>query len=380
MTLPHTEKSEPEVLVEQVGRMGFITLARPRALNALSLGMIRSLTQALLAWREDPQVLGVAVRGQSKEGDFGAFCAGGDIRFFHLAATTGAWDALDAFFTEEYALNHLIHTYPKPYIAFMDGVVMGGGMGISQGATVRITTERTRMAMPETAIGLFPDVGGGYFLSRCPGRVGEYLGLSGQPIGSRAAIAWGLADGHVDALQLPGIWSTLRTTPFESGAAIEHWLSTRFMPERDIDVGLRQQRDLIDACFDQSTPQRIVQALTATNDAWAAECAATLASRSPLMVAVTLEQIGRARHMGLAEDLRMERDLVWHCFRPPNGAHELATGRPSCDAVEGIRALVIDKDHQPRWQHASANEVEPHEVARFFQSPWDPADHPLAGL
>ena len=182
-----------EVVAQIEGRIGTITLNRPKALNALSLGMVRALTKALQDWQTHPQVLAVAVRGTGKEGPFGAFCAGGDIRFFHQAAHAG--DAsLGDFFTEEYRLNHLIHTYPKPYIAFMDGIVMGGGMGISQGASVRVVTERTKMAMPETHIGLFPDVGGGYFLSRCPGRLGEYLGLTGQMLNGPQAVAAKLAD------------------------------------------------------------------------------------------------------------------------------------------------------------------------------------------
>ena len=160
-----------DILVERRGSAGLITLNRPKALNALTLQMVRDLTAALLAWRDDPTVLLVGIRGTNKVGRpgtpdalFGGFCAGGDIRFFHQAATSGNASAeaeLEAFFTEEYTLNHLIHTYPKPYIAFMDGVVMGGGMGLSQGAKVRIVTEHTKMAMPETNIVLFPDVGGG---------------------------------------------------------------------------------------------------------------------------------------------------------------------------------------------------------------------------
>jgi enoyl-CoA hydratase/carnithine racemase len=172
-----------EVLSEVRGQVGFITLNRPRALNALSLGMVRDLMGILLAWKDDARVLAVAIRGSNKEGPFGAFCAGGDIRFLHQAGSQGN-PLLEDFFTEEYALNHLIHNYGKPYIAFMDGIVMGGGMGISQGAALRVVTERTKMAMPETAIGLFPDVGGGYFLSRCPGRVGEWLALTGDTIGA----------------------------------------------------------------------------------------------------------------------------------------------------------------------------------------------------
>ena len=188
-----TETVVSEVLSEVRGQVGLITLNRPRALNALSLGMVRDLMAILLAWQNDARVLAVAIRGSNKEGPFGAFCAGGDIRFLHQAGSQGN-PLIEDFFTEEYALNHLIHNYAKPYIAFMDGIVMGGGMGISQGAALRVVTERTKMAMPETAIGLFPDVGGGYFLSRCPGRVGEWLALTGDTAGWEAELAWRQGD------------------------------------------------------------------------------------------------------------------------------------------------------------------------------------------
>lgn len=169
------------VLSEIRGQVGCITLNRAKALNALSLDMVRALTEVLLQWQNNPSVQAVAIRGMGKTGPFGSFCAGGDIRFFHQAALVGNPE-LEDFFTEEYRLNHLIHNYPKPYIAFMDGIVMGGGMGVSQGASHRLVTARTKMAMPETHIGLFPDVGGGYFLSRCPGRTGEWLALTGEAL------------------------------------------------------------------------------------------------------------------------------------------------------------------------------------------------------
>ncbi|MDP4733321.1 MAG: 3-hydroxyisobutyryl-CoA hydrolase, partial [Limnohabitans sp.] len=212
-----------DVIAQIQGRIGCITLNRPKALNALSLDMVRALTQALREWQTNPQVLAVAVRGTGKEGPFGAFCAGGDIRFFHQAATSGD-SSLGDFFTEEYRLNHLIHTYSKPYIAFMDGIVMGGGMGISQGASVRVVTERTKMAMPETNIGLFPDVGGGYFLSRCPGRLGEYLGLTGQMLSGAQAVAAKLADIALPSGMLEPIWQTLISSPFENAESVERWV------------------------------------------------------------------------------------------------------------------------------------------------------------
>jgi enoyl-CoA hydratase/carnithine racemase len=183
---------------------GVITLDRPKALNSLSLDMVRALTQTLLRWREDASVDAVVITGSSEK----ALCAGGDIRFFYEAgrATPTAGSAmLEDFFTEEYALNHLIHFYPKPYIALMDGVVMGGGMGIAQGGpdcALRIVTERTKMAMPEVNIGLFPDVGGSHFLSHAPGKLGFYLGLTGSTIGAADALFVGLADVFVPGEQM----------------------------------------------------------------------------------------------------------------------------------------------------------------------------------
>ncbi|MDB5752824.1 MAG: Unsaturated acyl-CoA hydratase, partial [Ramlibacter sp.] len=200
-----------DVLVEVKGAAGLLTLNRAKALNALSLDMIRTLHAALLAWRDDPAVQLVALRGMGREGPFGAFCAGGDIRFFHQAVLAG--DArLEDFFTEEYALNHLIHVYPKPYVVFLDGIVMGGGMGISAHGSdfsLRIATERTKMAMPETNIGLFPDVGGGWFLARCPGRIGEYLALTGQLVTGADALTARLADGLLPSAELPAAWDAL---------------------------------------------------------------------------------------------------------------------------------------------------------------------------
>jgi enoyl-CoA hydratase/carnithine racemase len=376
------------VVMEVQGRMGLVTLNRPQALNALSLDMIRQLTTGLLAWRDDRQVLAVALRGMGKATDgnpagtpFGAFCAGGDIRFFHQAALAGD-PALEDFFTEEYTLNHLIHTYPKPFMAVMDGIVMGGGMGLAQGASLRIVTERTKMAMPETAIGLFPDVGGGYFLSRAPGRIGEYLGLTGSVITGRQAVAWGLADGYMESQQLVNIWAKIASSPFETGDAAEHWFATQFIADHTHKPSSRGQ---IDAVFSLDTVAAMLQALDAIADAgdatpagscagaaWAKATATVLRQRSPLMLHVVLEHIRRARHIGLADDLRMERDMVRHCFQLRPGV--------SSETVEGIRALAVDKDHSPKWNPAQLEAVTPEMVAPFFVSPWPAHAHPLRHL
>jgi enoyl-CoA hydratase/carnithine racemase len=359
--------SAPEIIAERRGDFGFLTLNRPKALNALSLQMVRDLTAALHSWMDDPSVQGVGIRGMGREEPFATFCAGGDIRFLHRAGVDGS-DDLAAFFTEEYALNHLIHTYPKPYIAFMDGVVMGGGMGISQGASLRIVTERTRMAMPETAIGLFPDVGGGYFLSRCPGRIGEWLALTGDTIDGAQAITCGLADVSVLAAEQAGLWDLLGSRAFGSAQAIKDWCATEFVAST---AGGNCAIAEIDHHFSEAGVQEILNTLEASASEWARTAARTLRKRSPLMLHVVLEQIRRARSMGLADDLRMERDMVHQCFHLRLGASE---------TLEGIRALVIDKDHAPQWNPATVEAVTQEMVNPFFDSPWTPDKHPLRQL
>ena len=361
-----------DVITEIRGQVGFITLNRAKALNALSLGMVRSLTAALLAWKDDTGIQAVAIRGSTKTGVFGGFCAGGDIRFFHQAALAGN-PALEDFFTEEYALNHLIHNYPKPYIAFMDGIVMGGGMGISQGASHRLVTEHTKMAMPETNIGLFPDVGGGYFLSRCPGRTGEWLAMTGDLIDGGTAVALGLADQLMESTRLPDAWEALCALDWSGPDPLASWIA---MFSGAVRAEYTGPKDKIDHYFALDSATEIVQALEADSSEWAQQTAATLRKRSPLMLHVVLEQVRRARGMPLADDLRMERDMVRHCFFT---AHLNRSGGAS-ETVEGIRALAVDKDHAPRWNPTRVEEVTTAMVAPFFTSPWPADAHPLRGL
>ncbi len=359
--------AQSNVIAEVRGGIGWLTLNRPQALNALSLEMIRAMSHALLAWQHDPEVHAVILRGEGGK----ALCAGGDIRFFHRAATAGTPEGnaqLVTFFTEEYRLNHLIFSYAKPYIALMDGVVMGGGMGISQGASLRVVTERTKMAMPETNIGLFPDVGGGWFLARVPGSVGEYLGVTGQMIEAADALSVGLADCHVTTDALAGVVQRLRDGNWSSAEQIAACF-TDAASEPDASKSIVvAHRQAIDACFSQETVQGILANLAGSADTeWAAQTVAHMAKRSPLMMAVTLELIRRGRHTTLADELRRELDMMTHVF---------AEG----DGIEGIRALAIDKDHAPKWKHANVDAVRGDEVAAFFVSPWRREQHPLLGL
>ncbi len=370
-----------DVHAERVGHLGLITLNRPKALNALSLAMVRELNHVLQQWQDDAQVSAVVVRGSNKEGPFGAFCAGGDIRYFHQAALSGDV-TLEDFFTEEYSLNHLIQNYPKPYIAFMDGIVMGGGMGISQGAALRVVTERTKMAMPETHIGLFPDVGGGYFLGRCegpicPAHMGEYLALTGYVLRGGEALHVGLADVCVDAAALPTLWDALQQREWATGDAVVAWLreQTKATTAQALGQAPEWQNALIDKVFGLATVAEMEQALQGS-DEWSVHTLKALHQQSPLMLCVTLEQVRRGKHMTLAEDLRMERDLVRHCFQTDH----LSRRGVNSETVEGIRALAVDKDHTPKWQPARISDVTPEMVLPFFESPWPASAHPLRHL
>jgi enoyl-CoA hydratase len=248
-------------------------------------------------------------------------------------------------------------------------------MGISQGGSLRIVTETTKMAMPETGIGLFPDVGGGYFLSRCPGHVGEYLALTGDTISGDQAVAWGLADACVPSETLPDLWAALQTQSSLEG--LQQWIATNVIAAHDHSARASATFDLKDyAAFGLGSIPAIVAALEASGTKPARAMAATLRHRSPLMLNVVLEQIRRARSMSLADDLRMERDLVQHCFYT---AHLDRSGTRS-ETVEGIRALAIDKDHKPVWNPARIADVTPAMVAPFFVSPWPAGAHPLKDL
>ena len=222
--------------------------------------------------------------------------------------------------------------------------------------------------MPETAIGLFPDVGGGYFLSRCPGYVGEWLALTGETIGAGDAVAFGLADGCMPSGEQAALWEQLGSQHFADGKAVEQLVASKFVAA---DAQHASARAEIDQYFGAATVGDVVAALEASNSVWAQAAAVTLRKRSPLMLHVVLEQIRRARGISLAADLRMERDMVRHCFYLRPGQSE---------TLEGIRALAVDKDHSPKWQPARIEDVTPAMWQPFFESPWPTYAHPLAGL
>ncbi|NEB73983.1 enoyl-CoA hydratase/isomerase family protein [Streptomyces sp. SID14478] len=336
--------AEAPVLVHRQGRAAHLVLNRPRALNALNHDMVRRIDEALTAWEHDDTVATVVVSGAGERG----LCAGGDIRAVHDDARDGDGAASAAFWRDEYHLNARIARYPKPYVALMDGIVMGGGVGVSAHGSDRIVTERSRIAMPETGIGFVPDVGGTRLLSRAPGELGTCLALTGDSIGAADALLCGLADHFVPAAALPGLVEDLAALPVREAVA-RH--------EQAPPAGeLAARREWIDACFAAGTVEEIVARLLDHGEPTAKETAETLLGRSPTSVKVTLAAVRRAAELGSLEQVLDQEYRV----------SLAALGNP--DLVEGVRAQVIDKDRRPRWSPRTLAEVTDADVERHFAS------------
>lgn len=332
------------VLVSVIGALGRLTLNRPRALNALSLEMIAQLSGALESWREDPAIDLVLIDGSGERG----LCAGGDVRALYEQIVSGNAGQTEGFFRSEYALNAAIDEYPKPVIAFADGITMGGGIGLAGHAAVRIVTERSKLAMPETRIGFTPDVGGTWLLGRAPGRIGEYLGLTGSTMDAADAIFAGFADAFVPSARL----DDLRAALAEEGT---HALA-RFTEEPGPSA-LAAARGWIDEAFSGETVPEITDLLRGRSEPDAAATLATLEELSPTALAVTLDAVREAR---ASADLRAAlvgeyRRVLWFVHEHP-------------DLVEGIRAQLVDKDRAPRWQPAliAGLGADPGEPARAY--------------
>jgi len=356
-----------DILSDIRNHIAFITLNRPAALNALSHGMVFALDAALKDYARNPEVHAIIIKGSGEK----AFCAGGDIRALYDSATTGKTEHED-FFRDEYRLDHNLHRFAKPYVVLMDGICMGGGMGIAQAAKLRIVTDRTRIAMPEVGIGLFPDVGGSYFLSRLPGALGVYLALTGNQIRAADALYTQLADVYLSRTAVEQLDTALNTLAWSHDHAADmDGVVRKLASHEHADAPLTAVRPAIDLHFSQLTVSAIMQSLRSEQRAeyaeWAQQTLKTMAGRSPTMMMVTLQQLQRGKRMSLADCFRMELDMTRQCFK--HG-----------DIIEGIRALIVDKDNKPQWQPAKLDEVTAASIDAFFQSPWSAAAHPLAAL
>ena len=333
-------QDEQTVIARRDGRVGRIVLNRPQALNALDLAMIRACTQALTAWRDDPHVHAVVIEGTGDR----AFCAGGDIRALRQYELDGEHHEAETFFREEYELNLMIATYPKPYVALIDGICMGGGIGVSVHAPYRVATEHAAFAMPETAIGFFPDIGATFFLPRLPGRIGTYLGLTGMRMQGADAVHAGLATHFASRADLPALSQALAA----DGAGA---LGSHIAPLPPF--SLAEQRGVIDHCFDADNVAEIVRRLEAIEDAWANKTLAALRTVSPSALCWTLEALRRGANLTLPQCQAAELALTRTTMRHP-------------DFAEGVRAMVVDKDRKPRWQPSRIEEVDPAVIAAMF--------------
>lgn len=348
-----------EIRFSVEGGLATIELTRPKALNALTLAMIREMQPRIDAWEDDEAVKAVLIKGEGEK----AFCAGGDVRAVYRSIVDelggkGPSELSKTFFLEEYRLNHAIHALSKPYVAILDGVTMGGGVGLSVHGSHRIATERLMFAMPETAIGLFPDVGGGWFLPRLAGEIGMYLALTGARLDAAGAVAAGIATHYVPSARLEGFEAALATTIAESheGRAAINDVLERFA-EAPGDDPLAPHRAVIDRCFVAPSVEDILAALdreAADGSDFARETAATLRHKCPTSLKVSFAQLRRGRGLSsLAEVLAMEYRLSQHCME-------------GTEFFEGIRAVLVDKDHAPKWRPGTLAEVGDDLVERHF--------------
>jgi enoyl-CoA hydratase/carnithine racemase len=359
--------AEPEILCETRNHIGFITLNRPAALNALSFDMVIELRKQLDRYSNDADIRAVLLRGAGER----AFCAGGDIRSlyqsFHESGSLHR-----RFFLNEYPLDYSLYFYPKPFIALLDGITMGGGMGLAQGSTLRIVGERTRIAMPEVGIGFFPDVGASYFLSRLAGSLGVYLALTGIQIRGADAVYSRLADVFLPPAAVDSLPDALEAMIWtddhrEDLRRVVHARAAQGLPAPSLSV----LRPAIDAHFSQPSVLQILASLDSEERAeyreWAQQTAKLMRTRSPMMLSVALRQLERGKTMELAGCFRMEYGMVEHCFEQG-------------DLIEGIRALLIDKDNTPRWNPARFEDVTDAAVEEFFRRRWHGSGHPLADM
>ncbi|MEX0814730.1 MAG: enoyl-CoA hydratase/isomerase family protein [Dongiaceae bacterium] len=326
------------ILFERRGRLAVVTLNRPAALNALTLDMIRQLDRKLADWAVDPSVGAVVIRGAGER----AFCAGGDVRALYDG--DAAYRA--AFYRDEYRLDRRVFRFPKPYVALIDGVVMGGGVGVSVHGSHRVASERTLFAMPETGIGLFPDVGGGYFLPRRPGRIGMYLALTGARLGAADCLYAGIATHHVPGDRLDALVDALADGDVD--ATLVRFATDPGPPP------LAERRAAIDRCFAGGSVETIIATLEAESGDWARTARATLAAKSPTSLKLTFRQLSAGATLDFEAVLVMEYRLSQFCM----AGH---------DFFEGVRAVVIDKDNAPRWRPATLAEVTDAEIDRAFR-------------
>jgi enoyl-CoA hydratase/carnithine racemase len=334
-----------DILFTQQGQLGVITLNRPGSLNALTLDMIMELQKHLSLWKKDDAIKAVVIRAVPGN----AFCAGGDVRCLYQSSAQEQME----FFWHEYRLNHFIHHLGKPYLALMDGITMGGGVGISLHGSHPVASERFIFAMPETSIGFFPDIGSSHLLTQCPDALGLYLGLTGNRLGPFEAKHAGLVNQVVRSEQMPQLLDALTHIVWSENAydqvnrCLEEYAETSKMPEL-------KQSNLIKECFSQPTVETIIAALEQQEDDWALGVSKILKKKSPFSLELTTTQLKKAQGLSLAMCLEMDFNLVYHFMKDH-------------DFYEGVRALLIDKDKKPQWNPAQLEQVPASKIMDYFE-------------
>ncbi|GED15280.1 enoyl-CoA hydratase/isomerase family protein [Aneurinibacillus migulanus] len=368
--MENTVQTNNEVLFYVEKGIGHILLNRPKALNALSLYMVDEIGKKLAEWEHNPSVSLVLIEGAGEKG----LCAGGDMRSFYDKRDDNVEEYALQFFSIEYKMNLALHRYTKPVLAYMNGIVMGGGIGVSIFASHRVVTERSKLSMPEMNIGFFPDVGGSYFLNQMPGQMGRYLALTAHLFNGADAIYLGAADYYIQSEQ----WTELK-----NDVQIEDWtqvgnreqisarlteILTKYGTANLPESPLAKVQDKVDRHFNHHSVADILASLdrsAAEGDEWAAETAKTLREKSPISMAVALEQLVRGKGMTAADCFWMEMNMSMHFMH-------------SHDFYEGVRSVLVDKDRNPSWNPATIQEVKQEHVEVFFKNPWEGGQHPLA--
>lgn len=337
-----------DLLFEQRGQIVVVTLNRPKALNALTHDMALTLEARLNRYRDDDTVRAILVRGMGER----AFCAGGDVRRLYDTGLAGERYPYE-FYRDEYRLNASIHHYPKPYIAFIDGICMGGGVGVSVHGSHRVVTERLVFAMPETGIGLFPDVGGSYFLSRLPGEIGMYMALTGARLSPADAVYAGVGDCLIGSENEEALIDTLTGADLSGDAFAAVGRVLNGLSQEPAASKLAEQRSAIDEAFGIATLDEVIARLETAKSDWAAKTLATMRAKSPTSMRIAFRQLREGRQLTFNDCMRMEYRIANGCIR----------GK---DFYEGVRAVVIDKDQKPVWQPATLAEVTDADVESYF--------------
>ena len=343
-------KDSGEVVFSQAGRLGRIVLNRPKFLNALNLNMVREIQEKLNEWNENPKIGGIVVQGRGEK----AFCAGGDIKRLAESAMRGELAYCREFFSTEFLLNRNIHRLEKPWIAIVDGITMGGGVGLSVHGRFQVATERTIFAMPETSIGYFPDVGASYFLSRLPSEIGTFLGLTGARLNGRDMLELGIASHYIHSKNLDEVLVGLRAVPPGEGSTQYAYDLLEKFSLKDKGDFISEHKQVIKKCFSKNSVEDIFATLEQVGGEWAEQVLDSLLRKCPRSLKVTLRQLTQGRTLDFESCMIMELRIASRFMKEG-------------DFYEGVRAMLVDKDFRPSWQPLTLKEIGDEEVEKFFQ-------------